>query len=120
MKQISIVINESPMPQNHVYRRRAGGGMYLTKEAQNYKGFIGRHAAIAMQMENLTYFLHPKVTLQLYFKNARADIDGPIKLILDSLNEIAWVDDVMIEELHVYKTFDPKNPRIEITITETS
>ncbi len=47
----------------------------------------------------------------------RCDIDNLAKLVLDSLNKVAWRDDTQIIDLLLYKRYDRENPRTEITIT---
>jgi crossover junction endodeoxyribonuclease RusA len=62
------------------------------------------------------------VTMELYPPDRRKrDIDNYCKGPLDALTHAGvWEDDEQIDELHIYKReADPKDPRIEITITPT-
>ncbi len=43
------------------------------------------------------------VSVNFYVKNARRDIDGVIKSLLDCGNGILWTDDNLITELHIFK-----------------
>ena len=45
----------------------------------------------------------------------KPDIDNVIKLIADSLNEIAYKDDTQIVEIEAMKYYSD-NPRVEVTI----
>ncbi len=73
----------------------------------------------AMEDVAAKWFWSPSVTLKIFYDNKRAnDIDGSIKLILDSMNKVVWEDDKLIKELHVNKEFDKNHPRIEITVEE--
>ncbi len=46
----------------------------------------------------------------------RCDWDNLAKAIADSLNGIAWADDSAIVEAHVWKRYDPVNPRAEVEV----
>jgi Holliday junction resolvase RusA-like endonuclease len=39
-----------------------------------------------------------------------------IKVLLDALTGIPWLDDGQIEDLHTTKGHDPKKPRVEIAV----
>ena len=45
-------------------------------------------------------------------KNRNCDIDGPIKVLLDSMNKIVYDDDKQIIELHVNKVVCKQNRTI--------
>lgn len=47
----------------------------------------------------------------------KPDIDNVVKLIADSLNDIAYKDDTQIVEI-VAKKFYSENPRVEVTIED--
>jgi Holliday junction resolvase RusA-like endonuclease len=68
-----------------------------------------------------------KVSINWYRKRKAGDIDGRFKLILDVLQAKrkyvgsrfgAYVDDAQINELHMYRHEDKKNPRMEIEVEE--
>lgn len=52
-----------------------------------------------------------------YGTRRRADIENALKLAIDSLTGIVFVDDWQIDELHVHRAYDKARPRIEIEIT---
>jgi Holliday junction resolvase RusA-like endonuclease len=54
------------------------------------------------------------VKLYVYRPRRRGDLDNTLKVILDALNGIAWVDDGQIEMLHVERFDDKTNPRVEL------
>lgn len=56
------------------------------------------------------------VTIRIYRPRKSGDLDGRIKGLLDSLNELAWADDSHIVEIHAFRFDDKANPRAEITI----
>lgn len=45
------------------------------------------------------------------------DGDNICKIVLDSLNKIAYDDDRQVVEIHVYKLY-AENPRVEVTLEE--
>lgn len=47
----------------------------------------------------------------------KVDIDNLVKVVLDSLNQIAYHDDVQVTDCQVRK-FYSENPRVEVTIQE--
>lgn len=52
-----------------------------------------------------------------YFKdNRKRDIDSHLKALLDSMSGVVYLDDSQVNELHVYKQVDTKNPRVEVSI----
>lgn len=54
------------------------------------------------------------VTLRFFLKYER-DVDN-VKLLLDTLTGYLYKDDTQITELHIYKTKDKANPRVEVEI----
>ena len=56
------------------------------------------------------------INVLLYLKDKRHDIDAFIKLLLDAMSKKVYQDDRQIHELHVFKMYDKKNPRVEISI----
>jgi Holliday junction resolvase RusA-like endonuclease len=61
------------------------------------------------------------VSIAFYFATKRRrDLDNQNKLILDALTGIAYDDDSQIAELHLYRAYDAKRPRIEISLEKKS
>lgn len=48
----------------------------------------------------------------------RRDVDNMAKLVLDSLNKMAWNDDAQIDELILWRAHDRENPRTEVVVYE--
>ena len=61
-----------------------------------------------------------KVTIDVWFRTGRNDVDGPVKLILDSLNDIVWNDDRQITTYTVSKYIaeTANNVGCQIHVTE--
>ena len=59
-----------------------------------------------------------KAEVHLYWPDKRKhDIDN-IKSLLDACTGILWLDDSQITDLHLRKSFDKQNPRVEMFIEE--
>jgi len=57
------------------------------------------------------------LTLRVYFENARRqDLDNILKAAADAGNGLIWHDDSQIAELHVYRGYDAKRPRVEVAV----
>ncbi len=91
--------------------------MYKNKEATDYA--TGAYYSLLSQ-----YRGHPlleggvKLDLHIYFPTKRKrDIDNPLKLLLDVLVGVVYIDDSQVMELHVHKGYDPSNPRVEVIPT---
>ena len=59
-----------------------------------------------------------RIDCTLFFGTRRTlDIDNFNKLILDAGTGLLWDDDSQIDELHLYKSYDKAQPRVELVIT---
>jgi len=107
-------INTKPVNFNHAYRKRGNGyGMFMTQEGQDYKELLRLSAINA----GGTMYSTPVVSLTFTFGDKRKhDIDGCIKLTLDSFEGVLYEDDNDVQELHVYKQYDKNNPSVEVEI----
>lgn len=101
-----------PPSLNRMYR--TVNGRFLTSEVgRAYKEECGWSARIQGCTPHTGLLT---VTVYLYRPSRRGDADNYTKVLLDSLQGIAWLNDNQIEELHIYRRLDPKNPRVELTI----
>ncbi len=100
-----------PVPTllNKMYRAGAHG-VYLSQSAKEFKDFC--HATLKKEpIEG-----NVSVTIIFYRQRKSGDVDAPIKLLLDAMQRIAYVNDNQVTELHVYRKDDKDNPRIELTV----
>lgn len=83
---------------------------------------------IALKAQILAYFPIPKSFSKQKQRDAIAckllptvkpDSDNIAKIILDSLNGLAFLDDKQVTELYVYKAYDD-NPRVVIRLSEVN
>lgn len=107
MKQRFIL----PVPPsvNH-YLRRTRYGVTLTEAAKNFKDTV-KYTVKGMKLEG-----NVRMEVKYYRPRRAGDIDGPLKLVFDSLQGILYENDKQIIELHVYRFDDKENPRIEVTV----
>ena len=107
----SILFNTEPISLNSMYR----GRRYLNQR--------GKAAKLGMELECRNQYKAEMrtddvcVNVIFYFKdNHRRDIDSHLKALLDSMTGIVYEDDSQVNELHVYKYVDKKNPRVEVSV----
>ena len=100
-------------------RARAGKqrGVFFTSKKQEAARERIREAAIAAGATPLAGPL--RLVVAAYFgRKARADCDNVAKLVGDSLNEIAFVDDAQIVALVVSKQLDRDFPRTVVEVEQ--
>ena len=101
---------------NQAYRKRGSGyGMFMTPEGKAWKDLISLMARKAMRgvpmFEGRVF-----VTVVYYRPSKRGDVDGPGKLLLDSLEGVCFENDSVVHVFTQLKDCDPKNPRTEVTV----
>ena len=111
------------------------GITYTPKETMEYENWV-RQCYVTdwgniksdkpLRVRIKAYFTIPKSTskknkermLQHFiFPTKKPDTDNVAKIILDSLNSIAYDDDKQVVDLRVWK-FYSENPRVEVTLDE--
>lgn len=102
-----------PPSANH-YLRRGTHGVYQTGEAAAYKQQAALEA-IRAGVEPIEGAL--VVVLDFYRPAKRGDLDNLLKVILDSLNGVAWLDDSQIVEIRARLCGEDKqHPRAEVAV----
>lgn len=57
------------------------------------------------------------LTLEFYFESPlRRDLDGGLKILLDTLCDALDVDDNRVVDIHLSKRIDPLRPRVEVLV----
>jgi crossover junction endodeoxyribonuclease RusA len=103
-----------PPSANHIWKV-GPHGIYKTSAARLWQ----TESAWELKLTNSAHFDGPvSVFIDLYFPDKRRrDIDGPIKLTLDSLEESGIIkDDKQVAKLHVNKRIDRVKPRLELIV----
>jgi crossover junction endodeoxyribonuclease RusA len=108
-----IEIGTMPISTNALYK----GRKFLTKKGkENKEGMVSEIDYHWANREPFTGSI--RLDVRLYWPDKRRhDLDN-IKSLLDSCTGILYEDDSQINELHLYKGYDKKNPRVEIDIEE--
>lgn len=115
-KSIKFTVSGNPLSMNHAYPTGKDGRRHLSAAAKSYKEDIGWIAK--GKMMNKSSFINVMIKIDFYFKNNMTDTNNCIKLILDAMEGIVYVNDRQIVEEHYFRKFDKKNPRFEIIIEE--
>lgn len=104
-----------PPNLNALYNPVGKGRMLLSKEGRIYKAYVG-WTVKAQGIEPFTGDI--SVTLRVYRKVKRGDIDSWSKVLFDAFTGVLYKDDSQISEMHVWLYKDKDNPRVEVTLTE--
>lgn len=103
------------------------GRRVLSATGRRYKVTVGQLLMTAPSSSEWTAFLQKAqehfltLTIHFYFPTLlRRDIDGGLKIAQDSLCEAMNLNDNRIMEIHLYKTLDRDNPRLECTLALAS
>lgn len=114
MKLTQTLILPLP-PLGNRYLRRAGHTIYKTKEAKDYC----RHVSfIGAQNKTKVLSGDVKVSVDVYRARKAGDLDGFSKVLLDSLEGVLYENDRQVVDYHARRFDDPKNPRVEVTVSE--
>ena len=93
----------TPISANR-YWRIANNRLFRSSDAEQFKRLAAMSARMA-GVEKLTgdvevvITLHPRETQCGTSSKVRVDLDNAIKVTLDSLNDIAWIDDKQVVRL---------------------
>ncbi len=103
------------------------GRRVLSATGRRYKGTIGQLLMTVASASGWRAFLQNAqehclaLTIHFYFPTLlRRDLDGGLKIAQDALCEAMNLNDNRIMEIHLYKTLDRENPRLECTLSLTS
>lgn len=110
-----------PPSQNHMYVNNGRGGRTLSKSAKKYlaelkawANMIVEEQAWELQDDSTWYY----VDMVFYFPDRRKrDSHNQIKLLLDGLEGIVYVNDRYVLPRIQAVEYDKTNPRLELLIT---
>lgn len=108
---------------------------YTPKDTVNYENWVrlcyqqqcGRQLEGSIRATIIAYYKIPKsysktkrldCTLEILRPTKKPDADNIAKIILDSLNGIAYDDDSQVVDLRVIKKFTEESERVEIELHE--
>ncbi len=103
------------------------GRRVLSATGRRYKVTVGQLLMTASSSSEWPAFLQKTqehfltLTIHFYFPTLlRRDIDGGLKIAQDALCEAMSLNDNRIMEIHLYKTLDRDNPRLECILALAS
>ena len=103
------------------------GRRVLSATGRRYKATVGQLLMTAPSSSEWTAFLQKAqehfltLTIHFYFPTLlRRDLDGGLKIAQDALCEAMGLNDNRIMEIHLYKTLDRDNPRLECALALAS
>lgn len=117
-------------------RPRFFNGRAITpKDTVNYENWVkmcyqqqgGKYLKGSIKAEIIAYYKIPKSYTKkrtkaikdgLEHPNKKPDLDNIAKIILDSLNKIAFDDDAQVVDLKVSKRYTEENERVEFILEE--
>jgi crossover junction endodeoxyribonuclease RusA len=113
-----------PPSVNHQYAT-LNGRRLLSAKGRAYKDLVGQQILVALAQSphrgTLRQFLqraHLSLWIHFFFASAlRRDTDGGLKIAQDALCEGLGVNDNRVVEIHLYKSQDRDNPRMEICLS---
>lgn len=102
-----------PPSANRYWRRGGNGNLYVSDEAQAYKDEVAWELRGERPLEG-----DVAVTVKVFRARKSGDLDNRLKVLIDSLQGIAYVSDAQIVEIHAYRFEDKKRPRVEVEVSE--
>jgi crossover junction endodeoxyribonuclease RusA len=97
------------------YWRNFRGRMVVSQDARAYKEQVAWVAKAAGMNEPLLGDVF--VTMRVYRPAKRGDLDNYTKVLMDSLNGVAYADDSQIVRIVAERYDDKRNPRVEVEVT---
>lgn len=113
---LPIKLTLPPPPSANRYWRIFHNRAVLSEEARAYREIVAR--AYSERYGDLTPWPVGPVSVTLHWFRARrsGDLDNRIKVLLDALQGLAYLDDKQVVELHAYRHDDKANPHAEVTV----
>jgi Holliday junction resolvase RusA-like endonuclease len=110
----AITVIGPPVPKARARVTRTGHA-YTPAKTRHAEARIAQHLAVRYPgLQPSTARL--RVVLRFHLKGTRGDIDNCAKLVMDSLNGRAFVDDKQVDKLDVSITRSSYQPRTELEV----
>jgi len=103
-----------PPSINH-YWRVSRGITHLSRDGRRWKD---RAVELAAQAGLVKLEVPVAVSITWYRSRRSGDLDNRIKVVLDVLRGLAYVDDKQVIELHAWRFDDKADPRVDVEIME--
>ena len=112
--EIIMIKLSLPPTTNHIYQFNSlTKRMYMTKEARAWKEEAKWLIKAGWKKKPLLDEVCLKV---VYYLKRERDLDGGNKLLLDAMEDFVYLNDKQVVELHLYKKWDKKDPRLEVEV----
>lgn len=113
MESVKVTLPYPPSV-NRYLRFAPGGYAYTTREAKAYK----QGAKLRALTQGMRPIQEGEVALLITVFRPRktGDLDNHLKVLLDSLNGIAYADDKQVGEIFISRFEDKENPRVEVRV----
>ena len=119
---ITIISKEEPQSLNHIYKARAIyakgkpiATVYLCPKAKKYKDDFRKIAAEQYKGDPIIDDVRVKATC-FFGTKRKKDIQNCLKVELDALNNLVWIDDSQIVELLIIKKYEKDNGGLVLEI----
>ena len=102
-------------PSSNRYWRFYRGVVVRSSDAVQYKKAVAsalRYAGVDLLNGDIS------VAMIVYRPRQQGDLDNRIKILLDAMNGIVYVDDKQIAVIHAERREDKQSPRVEIMVEE--
>lgn len=101
-------------PSANRYWRYAGGKIYVSDEAKNYRDTFKMLARV----DGVTQMSGPvAVTIAVYRERKAGDLDNFVKCLLDSMQGVFFANDSQVVKLVATRHDDRHDPRVEVEVT---
>jgi crossover junction endodeoxyribonuclease RusA len=98
-------------PSSNRYWRNWRGRMVISTAARAYK----RNVKL-IHIKQKPFESDVRVLVSVYRPRRMGDLDNSLKVLLDALKGIAFVDDKQVASLHAFRFDDKKRPRVEVLV----
>lgn len=105
----------SPMAWNNALVRPRHGRPYLCAKAKTWKTAIAG-SALAVRPLNWSQAGPFSVEIRSTFARSSSDVDGPVKLVLDALQGVAYFNDKQVVHAPPFKFVDSRCPHLHATV----
>jgi crossover junction endodeoxyribonuclease RusA len=97
------------------YWRNWRGRMVVSSEARAYKE---RVASLVRSRGMVPITGEVELKIDLYRPQKRGDVDNFLKVTIDALKGVAFVDDSQVQRIDIQRFDDKENPRVVVEVTE--
>jgi Holliday junction resolvase RusA-like endonuclease len=119
--KITFTFKGEPRTKSNAHQFR-GKKVFIPAYIRQYEKALKEYARAVMKRRKkrpTKKLVRVKAVYYLGTKR-RKDLQNLPKTTMDALNDVVYVDDSQIHEMHIRKRLDRNNPRVTITIEEMS